>query len=1556
MPDVEYLRLVLWASTKAATGMTTTKRTPLGEVSLTLGELQPLKLKGLNPYTRRLHSEKFPGAEVLIWSTPDANLHAISLAPGGMASVAPAKFNPMIERFTFIKIDLLTGLPMTPPLTALPTPPPEDPLLSAVALPPAPAAALAPTPSQPPASPWQYQSQPATQAPPSIVTVQEMTVEPKFSVSLPLELLRPLYSMLKVASQAWQGRVEMERIRQGYFSSNAEAFAEGRVLVKVNISEAAALDGIALYSAGAASMGSVTTAAMAAAAATSTSPTGTQPSTPVPEMSPEFGGGNALSPPAGGSAGGAGAQGGFKLSNMKRLGGKAMALAKNAAQVKFVQCLCVSGVYLSPLSENYCSKTYIHGMAQQPRFELNTYTSPVSISTAVTTLYFEVHFNLKFTSLPCMQANVGRQVAQLGVSASPADKALKNCNFYAKVVHVSAAADAPGGIAQRRDRTRVIGKTNTEYATCAPVWNSNRNRAACQHNQPRTQHMVAGSARVEVNAASEGVEVGEEDGPVQGLDLCFYLKQSDLLKGHLCITLYQETYSMRGGVVDTPIGEVNIPLSAVSISPDDGPCHTNVQWYPVGNYTPSSTLSTPAVLVGLCIQDKAMNNASDTTPQNQTPPGHQRNASSGGGSTMDAAVVYYDGDDSDDGDDSEDSDADDGGDKRGERGAGGGGGGGHSPSPSVSPARPALAHAVLSRWKVGDCYEWMRHIGKGGDMIDIQTLAHMYEETEYPLAWCEAHARAVGQQAAMIARVGKLYTQMMQDQRTFRGSQEKKNKDLQFIATNLHAQIWSTLPAPGSTVVHFDMTTTGAPSAHALGFKHGGLVSLEGALSALKRRVMAAWSSTAAGPAAPGGAPSGARTEQEQEAFARLLMEYEMKSLAVSIRRAVVTSQVLSITACNFATKLEMMALGTLLCQVVGDQLALNHEQKVGRMAIPHVLAALRAHAHDKHVVEWGCYAVAQIADLANHIEPISNNEALADAPELVSQALRRHGEYKSCVEAAFHAIARLAQADVAFQRILMGVCGDVPAVMRHLSSGDGCDGVRAYGCMAVQALAQNNLANKQQLGNSGACELVLDAHKAGADGGDDDVRIQACLAIEALATGCKANHCKLSGAIPCLVRNLPKHPHDEDAWLAIGALADDSASNQRALGTAGVCRMALQTANSAESSASAKHRSFEAMVNLAALPSNSKKHAEAKSDKDGHLSAFGIAIKFAREPPTTEDTVEWAVLLIRSLAETESNRAAMGADEDLYALLGRDLRRSRGEELARKWAATGYLISFEGLLSVQGKEHGMVEDTVAAMSILQTYAVHVKASDQPSGLEVTLDTEAHVLTAQVGAKIMARLPEAIRAALSSAAGCYRAPIVPVFFTQGIDIAQSMSNQTSAKTRGSFQADINASSFHKLNQYCTKFYSEADTANPADPRPLVTHMHLLRLEAAVMAQQHNQKNTAVLLESERAVQLLGGGRVTFCKSGKDRTAMSVTLEESFMLLDKHLDGVGGEARALRVANVLRAHGTRIAVAEKNIGSPLYSFNAIQRQFIPELYRAPVQTIQDVLTSFQKRDS
>jgi hypothetical protein len=54
--------------------------------------------------------------------------------------------------------------------------------------------------------------------------------------------------------------------------------------------------------------------------------------------------------------------------------------------------------------------------------------------------------------------------------------------------------------------------------------------------------------------------------------------------GCINITLYQERYSLSSGLLEGPVGDLTIPLSSVNISPDDGPCHTNVQWYPVSNF------------------------------------------------------------------------------------------------------------------------------------------------------------------------------------------------------------------------------------------------------------------------------------------------------------------------------------------------------------------------------------------------------------------------------------------------------------------------------------------------------------------------------------------------------------------------------------------------------------------------------------------------------------------------------------------------------------------------------------------------------------------------------------------------------------------------------------------------------------------------------------------------------------------------------------------------------------------------------------------------------------
>ena len=107
------------------------------------------------------------------------------------------------------------------------------------------------------------------------------------------------------------------------------------------------------------------------------------------------------------------------------------------------------------------------------------------------------------------------------------------------------------------------------------------------------------------------------------------------------------------------------------------------------------------------------------------------------------------------------------------------------------------------------------------------------------------------------------------------------------------------------------------------------------------------------------------------------------------------------------------------------------------------------------------------------------------------------------------------------------------------------------------------------------------------------------------------------------------------------------------------------------------------------------------------------------------------------------------------------------------------------------------------------------------------------------------------------------------------------------------------------------------------------------------------KNVDLLVAAERVSVALGGCRVTFCKSGKDRTGMAVTYEQSRRLGERFHCGSSLQ-RAIRDANVMRVHGVRIDVAEKNIGRRVYSINALQAHFLPAVYRPPPEVLETMM--------
>ena len=78
-------------------------------------------------------------------------------------------------------------------------------------------------------------------------------------------------------------------------------------------------------------------------------------------------------------------------------------------------------------------------------------------------------------------------------------------------------------------------------------------------------------------------------------------------------------------------------------------------------------------------------------------------------------------------------------------------------------------------------------------------------------------------------------------------------------------------------------------------------------------------------------------------------------------------------------------------------------------------------------------------------------------------------------------------------------------------------------------------------------------------------------------------------------------------------------------------------------------------------------------------------------------------------------------------------------------------------------------------------------------------------------------------------------------------------------------------------------------------------------------------------------------------------------------------GVGGGAgeyhgcgcssdRAYADATLLRGHGTRIDIGNKNIGAYKYSFNPLQVSYLPPEWKPPAATVQGFVTSIIKRDS
>eukprot|EP00941_MAST-03F_sp_MAST-3F-sp1_P002338 g2338.t1 len=310
-----------------------------------------------------------------------------------------------------------------------------------------------------------------------------------------------------------------------------------------------------------------------------------------------------------------------------------------------------------------------------------------------------------------------------------------------------------------------------------------------------------------------------------------------------------------------------------------------------------------------------------------------------------------------------------------------------------------------------------------------------------------------------------------------------------------------------------------------------------------------------------------------------------------------------------------------------------------------------------------------------------------------------------------------------------------------------------------------------------------------------------------------------------------------------------------------------------------------------------------------------------------------------------------------------------------------GMLLQVEDLLSTHGKEAGMLEDYVAAVKAMRCFAfrLHVlpnvekeedafvnktigvvkvsvhrctksEKSQRLNGRKrIEKRSGGHFVVAvgvRLGMKDRAEdfIPHALLEGMPI-------PVTAVIFTQGINEMQTFAN-TVEKGKAEMQGRINAESFATLARYCKKYMHWRDS--PVSSVDVGKTLDAIRETLATS--ELERKNVELLQLTADLTRRISGVRVTSCKSAKDRTAMSVTLEQARLLQQEHglyakrqsdcddeFDAKESHELLADATDVMRSHGVRRANALKNTGRAQFCFNRLQRSFLPADYIPPPGT-------------
>ncbi|XP_012140220.1 inositol polyphosphate-4-phosphatase type I A isoform X2 [Megachile rotundata] len=279
-----------------------------------------------------------------------------------------------------------------------------------------------------------------------------------------------------------------------------------------------------------------------------------------------------------------------------------------------------------------------------------------------------------------------------------------------------------------------------------------------------------------------------------------------------------------------------------------------------------------------------------------------------------------------------------------------------------------------------------------------------------------------------------------------------------------------------------------------------------------------------------------------------------------------------------------------------------------------------------------------------------------------------------------------------------------------------------------------------------------------------------------------------------------------------------------------------------------------------------------------------------------------------------------------------------------------GPLASFEGLLSYYGDEIDMWGDMTVAIEDLHTVTFALTRC----GIEQRLEGNCgvpfqqpmpRVVGSRVGLTVMLPVPDAIYSLLPlvpSSRQTISFNVTPVFFNVGINEMASLAESLGTTKP---QEKSNMDNYERLNEYYLRFKklnlpSETASTRLGARSPLGQTLAELLTDLKASVQAKVNKNVEILQLSSQICRRMRGLRFTSCKSAKDRTGMSVTLEQVNILSSEyHL----AEHEYTRALDCMRSEGCRRENTWKNIGIRKYAFNSLQIPTFPKLYRPPAGT-------------